>query len=92
MLSISVSMRFVSIGLSRLSQQDHWRCICGLQTESEIQQDEWIWIVIASLIAFNRIQIATTTVCATRNVGVPKKRAKPSAFTPNQSLPNVEAR
>src|SRR5271165_4437149 len=31
-------------------------------------------------------------VCATRNVGVPKKRAKSSAFLPNQSLPNGESR
>src|SRR5262249_45807924 len=41
----------------------------------------------ARLITLTTIQMQTITVCPTRNVGVPKKRAKPSALTPNQSLP-----
>src|SRR5271154_5120255 len=31
-------------------------------------------------------------VCPIRNVGVPKKRAKSSAFLPNQSFPNADSR
>src|SRR6266478_5543604 len=38
------------------------------------------------------IQTITRTVCEIRKVGVPKKRAKPSARTPNQSSPNAEER
>jgi hypothetical protein len=36
--------------------------------------------------------MATRIVCPIKNVGVPKKRAKPSARTPNQSSPNAEER
>ena len=36
--------------------------------------------------------MATTTVCATRKNGVPKNRAKASAFSANQSVPNTGAR
>src|SRR5208337_592679 len=39
-----------------------------------------------------QIQTATMIVWVTRNVGVPKKRAKSSAFLPNQSLPKGESR
>src|SRR6266478_9469785 len=38
------------------------------------------------------IQIATRTVCPIKKVGVPKKRANPSALRPNQSFPNADAR
>src|SRR5262245_52025995 len=38
------------------------------------------------------IQIATTTVCAIRKVGVPKNRANDSACVPNQSVPKADER
>ena len=35
-------MSLVSLGLSSLSQQDEWRGIGGLQTESHVEQDEGV--------------------------------------------------
>ena len=51
-----------------------------------------LWNGAGLLIALIAIQMLTMTVCATRNVGVPKNRANPSAFTPNQPLPNGDMR
>jgi hypothetical protein len=42
--------------------------------------------------ALTQIHRATIKVCAIRNVGVPKKRAKFSAFLPNQSFPKADSR
>src|SRR6516165_2754961 len=39
-----------------------------------------------------KIQRPTITVWAIRKVGVPKKRAKSSAFLPNQSPPKADSR
>src|SRR5262249_12076790 len=41
---------------------------------------------------FRTIQAPTTTVWPTRKTGVPKKRAKASAFSPNQPSPKTGAR
>ena len=42
--------------------------------------------------AFRPIQATTMSVCPTRKNGVPKKRAKASAFSANQSFPKAELR
>src|SRR6266702_6982050 len=44
MTRVGVRMRFVAIGLSRLSEQDQRRCICRLKAERQIQKNERIHV------------------------------------------------
>lgn len=90
-LGIGIGVGFVAVGLTGLREQDQRRGIGGLETEREIEQDEGIQVECDPA-RLATIQTATRKVWAIRNVGVPKKRAKASAFSPNQSLPKVGAR